>query len=55
MKLILLLYIEFVAVTANVVYAAPQSDEEEIAIQEFLEKAMKQSPQDDDDNEYRLE
>ena len=43
MKLTLLL--AFVAVTASVVYAAPQGDDEEIAIQEFLEKALKQSPQ----------
>ena len=47
MKLIYLL-LAFVAVTASVAYAAPQGDDEEIAIQEFLEKAMKQSPQDDD-------
>ena len=46
----------FVAVTASVVYAAPQGDDdEEIAIQEFLEKAMKQSPQEDDDGEEELQ
>ena len=50
MKLIYLLLV-FVAVTASVVYAAPQDDDDEIAIQEFLEKAMKQSPQDDDGEE----
>ena len=43
MKLTLLL-LALVAVTASVVYAAPQGDDdEEIAIQEFLEKAMQQS------------
>ena len=47
MKLTLLL--AFVAVTASVAYAAPQGDDEEIAIQEFLEKALKQSPQDHKD------
>ena len=31
------------------VYAAPKGNEEEIAIQEFLKKALKQSPQDDKD------
>ena len=48
MKLTLL--IAFVAVTASVAYAAPQGDDEEIAVQEFLKKALKQSPQDDKSN-----
>ena len=48
MKLTLLL--AFVAVTASVAYAAPKNDvDEETAIQEFLEKALKQSPQDHKD------
>ena len=48
MKLTLFL-LALVAVTASVVYAAPQGDDEEIAIQEFLEKAMQQS--DEENNE----
>ena len=52
MKLTLFL-LAFVAVTASVVYAAPQGDDdEEIAIQEFLEKALKQ---DDDSDEAQLQ
>ena len=47
MKLTLLL--AFVAVTVSVVYAAPKGNEEEIAIQEFFKKALKQTPQDDKD------
>ena len=43
------LLLAFVAVTASVVYAAPKGNEEKTAIQEFLKKALKQSPQDDKD------
>ena len=47
----LTLFLAFVAVTASVVYAAPQGDDEEIAIQEFLEKALKQSPQENNEKQ----
>ena len=55
MKLTLFL-LAFVAVTASVVYAAPQGDDdEEIAIQEFLEKVLKQSSQEDEDKVEQLQ
>ena len=46
MKLTLVLLI-IVAVIASMVYATLPADNEEIDVQEFLEKAMKQSPQGD--------
>ena len=50
MKLTLLL-LALVAVTASVVYAAPQGDSTEIAIQEFLEKAMQQSDKENNEEQ----
>ena len=50
MKLTILL-LTFVAVTTSMVYAAPQGDDDEADIQEFLEKAMKQSDEENNEEE----